>query len=154
MKGVQLMQRTDPRRSSLDSVPRPQQATIPTPSSDQLDSLRQKVATLRDQLVYPGQLQPAELAQLTRLVAEVGRQGPTRLIEFGFGVVSELLAQLLARLQLVITHELRQQDQSGSPELPARVQQLLPTADSLGNLLMRLAESHAKFNRWSSRTDG
>jgi hypothetical protein len=116
------MRRTDAAQLTLDFDSQPQPLS-PAPSPDELASLRQSVATLRDQLDYPGQLQPADLAQLTRLVAEVGRRGPTRLIEFGFGVVSELLAQLLARLQLVITNDLRQQDQSGSPELPARVQQ-------------------------------
>jgi hypothetical protein len=131
-----------------DSAPalRLPMAQPPEPASPpSLADLQACLARIRDQQESACVLS-TEMRRLTDVIRQLSTRGPDPLLEFGFATVSELLAQLLARLQLVVNDHLRQ-ERSGRVELPERVQQLLPTADALSNLLLKLADAYARHRK-------
>jgi hypothetical protein len=89
------------------------------------------------------------LAQLRRILHELGRRGAEHVLDVGLGATAALVTELVLRLHARVDNELARMDGDASHrrlEVPQSVQvDLLPVLDSLAHLEMKLAESHAKL---------
>lgn len=113
-----------------------------------LEELNGRIARVYDDLWHNPNPPAGELQAITMIIGKLARWGPEWVLEAGFASASEVLMHMLVRLQLLVHSEIHSQNgihDRHALQLPEGIQRVLPVADGLMNMLVRLSDSHTKL---------